>query len=247
MTNTRNDWRLFLTLGLVLAGMLATDIAFAQVIPGRRFDKSDKRNDKKEDKDKAPEPPPLPNDDRLLKFHQEFVKNVEKLAVEYERNRDWDKAKAAYGEIVKLVPQYGPAKSKLDELLAREASAQKHSFEVFANKEWQDTGIRLQAGKPIAMRATGQWTFKLAARIGPEGIEIPKELREFNIGCLLGVIDTGDPKDLEPFIVGSEEQFLAKKSGKLLLRMWDTDPSDNEGSLKVDFIGSFDPPKKSSN
>jgi hypothetical protein len=37
-------------------------------------------------KDKSPEPPPLPNDKRLLALHLEFVKKAEKLAAEYEHN-----------------------------------------------------------------------------------------------------------------------------------------------------------------
>lgn len=230
--------RVFILCGAI-ACLLAADMVQAQVIPGRNFNKQNQKNngDKKGEQDANP----LPNDERLLKFHQEFVKSVEKLAQEYEKGRDYDKAKAAYGEIVKLVPQYGPAKAKFDELTARESTANKHSIEIFANKAWQDTGLRVEAGKPIAIRATGQWVFKLQVGINADGIDIPKELREFNIGCLIGVIDTGsgDPKDFEPFIVGTEEQFVAKKTGKLLLRMWDTDPTDNEGSLKVDFLGSF--------
>ncbi|HTN77338.1 MAG TPA: hypothetical protein VL096_18895 [Pirellulaceae bacterium] len=238
-----NSWRTFIALA-VLASLATTfDSALhAQVIPSRRL--AEKKNDAKAEKEKPPEPPPLPNDERLLKFHMEFVKSVGKLAMEYEKAQDWDKAKAAYGEIVKLVPQYAPAKARLEEILAREASAQKYSFEVFANKAWQDTGLRVHAGKPIAMRASGQWTFKLEVKIGADGIVIPKELREYNIGCLLGVIDSGDGSDPEPFIIGAEERFIAKKSGKLLLRMWDIDPSDNDGSLTVDFLGTFDAPKE---
>ncbi len=69
----------------------------------------------------------------------------------------------------------------------------------------------------------------------------PEELRDYNLGCLIAVIDTGNVDEYEPFVVGSGIRFVADRTGKLYLRMYDVDPSDNEGSLTVRFQGTFGP------
>lgn len=188
---------------------------------------------------KKDEPPALPSDKRLLALHKNFVTEAEKLAGEYERDRDWDKAKDVYSEILKLVPQYSAAQDKLNAIKLREATASTDSMEVSAKKDWQYSGIILQEGKPIAIRAQGKWTFVLEAETSPEGIVIPKELQEFKLGSLIGYIDTGDAKNDKPFEIGAETSFIAKQTGKLYLRMYDSDPNDNSGSIKVEFAGSF--------
>ena len=51
---------------------------------------------------------------------------------------------------------------------------------------------------------------------------------------------TGTLKDpIKPFFVGSGHEFSARRNGKLLLRMYDADPSDNTGKLQVTITGSF--------
>ena len=196
------------------------------------------RNNQSTD-NKKNEAPSLPSDKRLLALHKSFVTEAEKLAGEYERDREWDKAKDVYGEILKLVPQYTTALDKLNAIKQREATANVDSMEVSAKKDWQYSGIILQEGKPVTIRAQGNWTFVLEAQTTPDGIVIPKELREFKLGSLIGYIDTGDLKNDKPFEIGAEKSFIAEKTGKLYLRMYDSDPADNSGSLKVEFAGSF--------
>lgn len=72
-----------------------------------------------------------------------------KLAGEYERNRDWGKAKSVYQERLKLVPEYPPAKAKLNEMMGRLGTAAKVSFEVDAAKGWQNTGV-IGAARPTS-------------------------------------------------------------------------------------------------
>jgi hypothetical protein len=190
-------------------------------------------------KQQTPDEPVLPSDQRLLALHKNFVKDAEKLASEYERDRDWDKAKDVYKEILRLVPKYTAAQNKLEEISQREASAEKATTSVDAAKEWQFSGVTVLEGKPIAIRATGDWTFVLQAKISPDGIPIPEELREFNLGTLIGYIDTGDRENDKPFAIGNGTSFIAEQTGKLYLRMYDSNPKDNEGSLKIEFSGTF--------
>jgi hypothetical protein len=221
-----------LTVFLIISGALFSFSCQAYAQPGKARPQRSAENKKNE-------PPPLPSDKRLLALHKSFVTEAEKLAGEYERDREWDKAKDVYGEILKLVPQYTTAQEKLNAIKMREATANVDSTEVSAKKDWQYSGIILQEGKPISIRATGKWTFVLEAETSPDGIAIPKELQEFKLGSLIGYIDTGNPENDKPFEIGAETSFLAKKTGKLYLRMYDSDPNDNTGSLKVEFAGSF--------
>ena len=77
---------------------------------------------KKRERDE-PKTKPLPNDPELLALHRDFVKSAEKLAVKYEKEKEWSKAKDCYEEILKLVPAYPPARAKVGDLLQMEATA----------------------------------------------------------------------------------------------------------------------------
>ena len=167
------------------------------------------------------------------------MKKAEKLANEYEGTKDWGKARAVYEEILKLVPQYPSANAKLTEMIQREAGAQKTVVNVKADAAWQDTGVELIEGKPIIIQVTGTWVFHLEVETTADGLTIPKELRDFPLGCLVGMIPSDDPKLAKPFVMGSGKQFISDRSGKLFLRMYDTDPRDNRGSLKVEIQGTF--------
>lgn len=159
--------------------------------------------------------------------------------MEYERDEDWDRAKSVYQEIVKLVPQHTGAQTKLKMLRAMENNANVEQFRVQANKDWQDTYIDVVAGKPVTIKAVGGWTFKLNIRVSPDGIKIPDELKEYNLGCLIGVIRAPGDSEFRPFVVGREKSFTAERDGRLFLRMYDVVPQDNEGELAVEVRGTY--------
>ena len=202
---------------------------------------SAQEKNKKRDREE-PKAKPLPNDPELLSLHREFVKNAEKLALKYEKEKEWSKAKDCYEEMLKLVPQYPPARQKVAELLQMEATAKHVVITVSAKEKWKDTGVMVQEGRPLTIRASGTWTFRLTATVGPQGVRIPDELREFDPGSLVGMImpaNVDDPKDLKPFMVGPEKQLIAPQSGRLFLQMYDNDLRDNEGEITVDIRGTF--------
>lgn len=195
----------------------------------------------------------LPNDERLLKLHRDFVLNAQKLAAEYERKKDYEKAKVVYGEILKLTPKYRVVREKLDALIEREATARKATFTVAADKGWQNTGIKVIKGKPVKIRASGSWTFTLTARLSPDGMAIPKELQKFKLGSLLGVIQPTErsattpskkgrrkSEGPKPFSIGSETSFVADETGVLFVSMYDNMHDDNRGVLKIEVQGTFE-------
>lgn len=183
----------------------------------------------------------LPEDPKLLKIHEAFVMSAMKLAQEYENARDIDKAATCYEEILRLVPSYAEAGEKLKSIKAKEAIAERKPFEVWANKGWQDTGITLIEGKPVSVRATGTWSLKMSYTLPPDGIEIPKELQELPLGSLVGVIADASTKmdEVKPFLVGTNKSFEPDKSGRLFLRIYDSDPTDNTGKLSCVIEGTF--------
>ncbi|MEX2175500.1 MAG: hypothetical protein WD872_14145 [Pirellulaceae bacterium] len=214
----------------------AASIVLVQSLAGQDRAKGGKN---KRAEAQAPKVRPLPNDERLMALHRDFVKRAEGLAKEYENDKDWGKARSVYEEILKLVPQYKSAADRLAAMIDRERQAQSVVVNIRANDGWQDTGVDLIADKPVSIVAGGTWVFHLEIETNADGLSIPKELRDFNPGCLIGMIPEENPEDNKPFVIGPAKQFQAERSGRLFLRMYDTDPRDNSGSLKVEIRGTF--------
>lgn len=182
----------------------------------------------------------LPDDPVLLELHKNFVLAAEKLAGDYERKGQGDKARACYDEILRLVPTYTPAAEKLATIKQREAIAEHKTFEVLANKGWQDAGVSVIPGKPISIKSSGSWTMRMTYTLSPDGIEIPKELRNFPLGALVGKI-ASSPTDEEAdiFLIGASKSFTADREGRLYLRMYDSDTDDNLGKVSAYIEGTY--------
>lgn len=187
--------------------------------------------------------PQLPNDPVLLNLHKEFIAKAEKLAVEYERKKDFGKAREVYESLVRLVPKYGAAEAGLNRILANQRAQDRKIASVLANKGWQDSGATLREGMPVRIEVKGSW--KVVFETGSAGLEIPAEFRpkdnRIKLGTLIGIV-ANTPAELtegQPFVVSGTMSFNAKKTGRLYLRMFDVDPSDNEGKLYVLIQSTF--------
>ncbi|MEX0641882.1 MAG: tetratricopeptide repeat protein [Pirellulales bacterium] len=184
----------------------------------------------------------LPQDEKIKDLYLAFVHDAERIARDYERQNKPDQARAVYQEILKLFPNYPPAKKKLDEFQEKELTADKKTVEVSANKAWQDTGITVIPGKPLKFTATGSWTVKVSQQVGPDGLP----LRDFNLGSLVGVVmpprnpKEKEPPKLTPFRIGPSQEYTAGQSGQLMLRMYDAEPDDNSGKIRVEIQGTFE-------
>lgn len=188
----------------------------------------------------APRPYQLPTDERLKNLHEKFVTDAMKLAADYEKAGQHDKARECYSEILRLVPIFTPATEKIAKIKEKEMTAENKKLDIYANKEWQDVGIQLIEGRPVTIRATGQWTIKMNYNVEADGLEIPKELRDFPLGALIGkVANSPDEKEVKPFLIGKEKSFEAPTNGRLFLRIYDSDTLDNTGRVFVTVEGSF--------
>ena len=184
----------------------------------------------------------LAADPRLQEIQKKFVIDAAKLAKEYERKHDNEGARSCYEQILRLVPNHPAAKEALDRIHGEEMTKEKKKVVVKATEGWQDAGINVIADRPLSITAEGTWTFKMEQVLDAGGMEIPKDLRDFNLGCLVGkIVAPGDTEDSKPFEIGKEvEELIPEKAGRLWLRMYDYDPSDNKGALKVEINGTFE-------
>ena len=190
-----------------------------------------------------PKRPKLPEDPQLLSLHKEFVVKAEKLAVEYERKKQFDKAREVYESMVRLVLNFAAAEAGLERILGNQRSQDRKLVTVEADQMWQDSGINLQVGMPVHTEVKGIW--KVVYETGPKGIEIPKEFQQrdsrIKLGSLIGVI-VNSPTELKaakPFLVEHGKNFTANKTGRLFLRMYDVDHTDNEGKVLVLIQSTF--------
>lgn len=212
----------------------------------QRFQQQQKQMQRRMDqavKEAAAAQPDLPSDPELLSLHREFIVKAEKLAGEYERKKQYDKAREVFEAMSRLVPKYPESEAGVKRMLQMQSMKDRELAKVNASAGWQDSGAQLQKGMPVHLEVKGTW--KVVYETGPEGIEIPEKLRprdsRIKLGTLIGVI-VSSPSELEtskPFIVKSGADFVAEKSGRLFLRMFDVDPSDNEGEIMVLIQSTF--------
>lgn len=179
-------------------------------------------------------------DPRMAKIQTDFVMETARLAQEYEKKQDIDHARSCYEQILKLVPKHPGAEKALEKLRQEELNADSKVIQIHANKGPQDTHVNVIANRPVTIHAEGNWTFRMEHELTAKGMQIPDELRDNNLGALVGIIHTGeDLKDAKPFLVGEDMELIPEKSGRLLLFMWDTDWKDNTGRLNVEIRGTF--------
>lgn len=204
--------------------------AISQAQPGRR---TPARPDNR---------PALPEDPRLSSIHREFITKAEQLGDEYARKKEWEKSRIVFEEILKLAPNYRPANDKMRAIHDALSSANQIEFTVRADEGWQDTGVVVEEGTPMRFKSSGKWLF--AYESDAEGLQIPRDLQDYKLGSLIGVITDNPmpgPGDT-PFTLGKTTDLSAPSGGKLWLKMHATDHQHCQGKMDVEISGNFRPP-----
>ena len=234
---------------VVLAVCLANDCrqtALAQNANLKRFQQQQQQMQRRMDqavKDAAKNQPDLPSDPELLSLHKEFIVKAEKLAGEYERKKQYDKAREVFEAMVRLVPKYPEADAGVKRMLQMQSMKDRKVIKVEATGGWQDSGAQLIKGMPVHVEVKGTW--RVVLETGPEGIEIPEKMKprdsRIKLGTLIGVIASspGELETAKPFVVKHGGDFVADASGRLFLRMFDVDPTDNQGEMMVLIQSTF--------
>jgi hypothetical protein len=105
---------------------------------------------------------------------------------------------------------------------------------IYAYRDWQSTGIRLQAGETAAIYATGEWLYTPGEWHGAEGHKRYPAPTFYPLsgtpgGVLLGRVgEKGSPQ-----WVGRRGRVYTSEPGMLYLRINDDILTDNQGSLNV--------------
>jgi hypothetical protein len=118
-----------------------------------------------------------------------------------------------------------------------------HDVEVFADQNWQDTGVEIRQGERITIQyVSGEWSPFSGYYTNGHGCTDPSVctqdlsvLKSFPDNIVSGIHATLIARiNQGPIIVvGNEITFEAENTGSLVLRMNDKNTSDNSGSLVV--------------
>jgi hypothetical protein len=110
-------------------------------------------------------------------------------------------------------------------------------FEVFANRDWQDTGVKVRPGKTLTIIYTsGLWSPWAGGSY--DGIGSGGEPK-CSCNVIMGVSHAaliGKIGNDAPFLVGNSFTQTMGETGDLFLGINDTQLGDNSGSLKVEII-----------
>lgn len=115
---------------------------------------------------------------------------------------------------------------------------QTQQVQVHANRNWNDTGIDVQPGKPLELEATGLVKISptrevppagLANRPAPATLPLPGK----NIGALVAKICSPDGRCSPVQLVGARITLSANQAGRLMLGINDSEVADNSGQFTV--------------
>ena len=114
---------------------------------------------------------------------------------------------------------------------------------IYAYRDWQSTGVRINQGDLVAIEAHGEWLYTPGEYHGPKGHPVFPAPRFYPIsdgsgGALIGRIGENGPR----FIVGAGLNTQAREHGILYLRINDDILSDNDGwvAVHIDVIETED-------
>ncbi len=114
---------------------------------------------------------------------------------------------------------------------------------IYAYRDWQSTGVRVNQGDMVEIAASGEWLYTPEEYHGPEGHAVFVAPGFYPVagaagGALLGRI--GEAGQL--FNVGADATFQAWEHGILYLRINDDILSDNDGwvAAQVDVTQTAD-------
>lgn len=139
---------------------------------------------------------------------------------------------------------YDAARMVLDFTPGRPMSSNAASVTVAADRGWQNSGIRLEAGTPYRLQASGRYQVADKPQIWwcePGGVSI-RYYRGLPLGILLAAVRPDQPQAagpsplIHPVVVGLGTTLTPMHSGTIFLRINDSagELGDNAGELTVE-------------
>jgi hypothetical protein len=141
---------------------------------------------------------------------------------------------------------YDFAAMEIESVPVQPLPAKGSKVEVAADRGWQSSGVRLEAGRKYRLRSTGRYQVASEPRIWwcePGGVTI-RYYHGQPLGILLAAVCTDQPQSpglaglLKPIPVGLDRFLSVEHTGTLYLRVNDSAGGlkDNAGTLTVDIV-----------
>lgn len=167
-------------------------------------------------------------DAKMKDVSESFLRDTTALIASYESIGEYERAKVLLEALRKLNPGNDAVKKKLADLDQRQLDAAEYKMEIDPDKPWVAVGV-VQKGRPLRIRATGEYRFTASATIGANGMPATDPASDLvpgvALGALMGVIappaaagERQPAKPPKPFLVGSEYERPAEADGVLYLK-----------------------------
>lgn len=156
---------------------------------------------------------------------------------------DWD-ALAEEWQVFVATLEYGHdiARTAIDFTPGQPLPSSGKTVTVAADRGWQSSAIRLEAGTTYRLRASGRYQVAKEPRVWwcePNGVSI-RYYKGQPLGILLGAVRPDRPSGgssplIRPTVIGLDYTFTPEQSGTLYLKINDSpaELADNAGSLNV--------------
>jgi len=145
--------------------------------------------------------------------------------------------------LVAIILCFGMVMSSIIAKLPIRPAITQQDVEVYADNNWQDTGIDIRQGETITIQyVSGEWSPFSGYYTDGQGCTDPNVctqdlsvLKNFPDNIVSGIHATLIARINQGpiLVVGNEVTFKAENTGRLMLRMNDKSTSDNSGSLVV--------------
>ncbi|MES2791787.1 MAG: hypothetical protein V4719_19360 [Planctomycetota bacterium] len=185
-----------------------------------------------------------------------FIKSAEELAGEYYELKEFDRARMLLKSIQALDPNRPNLESKLKLLDEDMINSNGTEVEINSSRSWESSMVMVSAGKPIRIKADGNYKFVLTTQLGPTGFTSNKTpsphdlVNDLPVGALIGIVipperlqaakQGGQPVEKEdekkkdkPFLIGDSCDHTSPKDGVLYLRVNAPPDNKNNGKIKV--------------
>ena len=185
-------------------------------------------------------------DVRAAQLEESFIKESAELARSYQEAGHLEKAKSMLQTLKKLNPEIPGVDARLKALNEEILTANESDLEVDTTGGWGKPCGLVYKGKPIKIRAVGEYRFVTNLTVGPDGFPTEDSVRDMAAdvpcGALMGLIlpkgKSGKPaKPSKPFAIGAGKTVSPKEDGVLFLKVNVPSGHKCNGRLKVRLSG----------
>jgi hypothetical protein len=181
-------------------------------------------------------------DTKLGHVTQQFVRDFEGLAQEYEDAEQYESAVRLWEVLLKLSPEYPGAEAKIKQLGEKMMASTEFDMELDVSGDWVGPVAVTIKDKPFRVQASGDFKVILSPMSSTaDGVPVDETGRDLvpgiPLGALMGVLIGPDGKPGRPFRMGSAYEETAKQRGLLLLKINVPKEHRSQGKLKLTLSG----------